>query len=82
MTSDDLRAWQKAMGYTQAEAAIELGISLATYKRYLTGEVPRAIWLATLALGAKLDKKPLPRTDQPPPTSTSRAPGSIEVLSL
>lgn len=54
MTPDDLRAWQSAMGYTQQQAAEALGVSWATYKRYLVGEVPLAIGLACAALAAGL----------------------------
>lgn len=56
MTAADLRAWQQAMGYTQQQAADALGVSWATYKRYLTGEVPRTVALACAALAAKLDE--------------------------
>ncbi|MBC3931963.1 helix-turn-helix domain-containing protein [Undibacterium curvum] len=38
MTPDNLRAWQSQMGYTQAGAAEALGVSLATYKDWLTGK--------------------------------------------
>jgi transcriptional regulator with XRE-family HTH domain len=37
MTSSDLKAWQAHMHYTQAQAADALGVSLATYKDWLTG---------------------------------------------
>lgn len=54
MTAEDLRAWQTAMAYTQQQAAEALGVSWATYKRYLVGEVPLAIGLACAALAAGL----------------------------
>lgn len=54
MTADDLRAWQTAMGYTQQEAAQQLGISWATYKRHLVGEPPLQMALACAALAAGL----------------------------
>jgi hypothetical protein len=37
MTSEDLRAWQADMGYTQAQAAEELSVALATYRDWITG---------------------------------------------
>lgn len=37
MTSNDLKAWQAHMHYTQAQAADALGVSLATYKDWLNG---------------------------------------------
>jgi hypothetical protein len=37
MTTDDLRAWQAAMGYTYDSAAQALGINRATYYDLLTG---------------------------------------------
>lgn len=37
MTSSDLRAWQAHMDYTQAQAAEELGVALATYRDWVTG---------------------------------------------
>lgn len=46
MKKEDLLDWQKRMRWTQAKAADELGISIATYKRYLTGEVPKVVGLA------------------------------------
>lgn len=57
MTSSDLRSWQVQMGYqTQQHAAAALGVSWATYKRWLTSpEVPRLTALACAALAAGLD---------------------------
>ena len=57
MTSDDLRAWQAAMGYTYAQAHAALGISSATYARMLSGSGPielrTALACAALAAGLK-----------------------------
>lgn len=51
MTSDDLRAWQKRMGFTYDTAAQALGIGRTTYADYLrTGKIPRVVFLATWAL--------------------------------
>lgn len=54
MTPTDLRAWQASMGLTQQGAADALDVSLATYKRYLVGEVPRVVALACAAIAAGL----------------------------
>lgn len=37
MTSTDLKNWQARMGFTQAQAAAALGISLSAYKDLLKG---------------------------------------------
>lgn len=37
MTSDELKKWQIAMGYTQQQAADALGVSRATYRDKLNG---------------------------------------------
>lgn len=37
MTSEDLIAWQKIMGYTQADAADALGTGLSAYKDWRNG---------------------------------------------
>ncbi len=58
MTPADLRTWQASMGYTQQAAAAALGVSLATYKRWLVGEVPRLASLACAALAAGLGEWP------------------------
>lgn len=52
------------MGYTQQHAAEALGVSLATYKRYLTGEVPHVVGLACAAIAAGL--QPWQEPAQPP----------------
>ena len=54
MTAQQLRDWQGAMGYTQHSAAQALGVSLATYKRWLAGQVPKLVELACAALAAGL----------------------------
>lgn len=54
MTPTDLRAWHEGLGLTQQGAADALGVSLATYKRYLGGEVPRVVALACAAISAGL----------------------------
>lgn len=38
MTSDDLRAWQAAMGYTYDTAAQALGINRSTYADWIAGQ--------------------------------------------
>lgn len=52
MTADQLRAWRKRLGMTQAAAAEAIGISLRQYSYYETGRypVPRPISLATEAI--------------------------------
>lgn len=52
MTADDLRAWQASQQLTQTGAAQALGVSLATYKRYLVGQVPKVVALACAAIAA------------------------------
>ncbi|HEY0200890.1 MAG TPA: helix-turn-helix transcriptional regulator [Burkholderiaceae bacterium] len=52
MTAEDLRAWQQRMGYTQQQAAAALGMSWATYKRWLVGDPSRLIALACAAIEA------------------------------
>lgn len=54
MTAADLRAWQKNMRFTNPRAAGALGVSLATYKRYLGLGAPLAIGLACAALAQQL----------------------------
>ena len=54
MTAADLRAWQKQMQLTNARAAAALGVSVATYKRYLVLGAPLAAGLACAALAARL----------------------------
>lgn len=51
MTSDDLRSWQKRMGFTYDTAAQALRIARMTYANYLrTGKIPHVVFLATLAI--------------------------------
>ena len=54
MTAAALRAWQAQMQYTQQTAAAELGVSWATYKRWLVAGPPRLAQLACAALRAGL----------------------------
>lgn len=54
MTSDDLRAWQKQMNLTYDGAAAALGVSRATYARYIQNGAPYSIGLACAALVANL----------------------------
>ena len=55
MKSDDLRAWQAHMAYTYDTAAVTLGISRATYARYISGaEIPLVVGLACSALALGL----------------------------
>lgn len=69
MDSTGFRAWRSRLGYTQAQAARELGISARMVKRYEAGVntarrddagepadviIPRAIALACAALEAGL----------------------------
>lgn len=60
MTPADFKAWRKAMGYTQAEAAEALGLGKSAIEQYDTGkrrstgegiaEIPRYLALACAAL--------------------------------
>lgn len=54
MTPADLRDWQKTMQLTQLGAAQALGVSLATYKRWLVAGPTRLAELACAALLAGL----------------------------
>jgi len=54
MTADQLRTWQAAMGLTQQQAAVAIGVSLATYKRWLVTGPSRLAALACAALAAGL----------------------------
>ena len=54
MTTQSLRSWQTRMGYTQQQAAEALGVSLATYKRYLIAGAGRTVALACAAVEAGL----------------------------
>lgn len=58
MTPSELRAWQWDMRYTQKAAAKALGVSPATYKRWIvatTVVVPRLVSLACAALRAGIE---------------------------
>ncbi len=65
MTPAELRAWQAQLGYTYDTAATALGVSRATYARWLAGpgDVPRTTALACAALAAGLG----PWCSQPDP---------------
>ena len=56
MTSDDLRAWQAAMGYTYDTAAEALGMSRSGYAKLVLGQSPidRRTALACAAISAGL----------------------------
>ena len=65
MPPADLRAWQSAMGYTQARAAESLGVALGTYKDWITGHsrttgnpiaIDRRTSLACAAIAAGLSE--------------------------
>lgn len=65
MTPNDLRAWQKAMGYTYETAADALGLSRSAYADLLTGisrttkqpkDVDRRTALACSAIAAGLSE--------------------------
>lgn len=65
MTSADLIAWQAQMGFTQAQAAQALGVSLAAYKDWVRGVsrnsgrpvlIDRRTGLACAALAAGIDE--------------------------
>jgi transcriptional regulator with XRE-family HTH domain len=67
MTPEDFKAWRKAMGWTQTEAAIELGISRGSVELYERGsrredgrpvEIPRTVALACAALTHGLEPWP------------------------
>lgn len=61
MTPAALRAWRASMGYTQQQAAAELGVSLRTVKAWEAGFAapPAFLALACAALAAGL--WPLPQ---------------------
>jgi DNA-binding XRE family transcriptional regulator len=56
MTPAELRAWQANLGHTYDTAAAALGVSRATYARWLAGpgDVPHLTALACAALAAGL----------------------------
>jgi len=69
MTSDDLRAWQVHMDYTQAQAAEALGVEPRTYRDWLAGTsrtsgkpiaIDRRTALACSAIAAGLAPYPAP----------------------
>lgn len=58
MTGADLLKWQASMGYTQAQAALALGIGLRTYARYAATSPPLVVSLACKYLLQKNPAKP------------------------
>lgn len=66
MTPDDLRAWQKRMGFTYDTAAKALGIGRTTYAEQLRkNEIPQTIFLATVAVEFWPELQELRRADTP-----------------
>jgi transcriptional regulator with XRE-family HTH domain len=58
MTSQELREWQIDMGYTYEEAAAALGISRATYSRYVNGSnIPIVVGMACHYLCSQQDAR-------------------------
>lgn len=59
MNKTQLLAWRNARKQTQAEAAVSLGLSRRGYQKIELGDygIPKAIWLATLALTHGLDTR-------------------------
>ncbi|MCT4709197.1 XRE family transcriptional regulator [Enterobacteriaceae bacterium H11S18] len=54
MTGNDLRLWRRGFCWRRERAALELGVSLRTYKDYENAsELKRSIHLATIALSLK-----------------------------
>ena len=56
MTSDDMKRWQQMMGFTYETAAATLGISRATYARYIKDGPPKLVGLACAAIAAGLSE--------------------------
>ena len=65
MTSSDLAAWRKWMGFSQRDAAAALGVSLPTYQRLERGakwadgvpvEIDRRTALACSAIASGVDE--------------------------
>lgn len=72
MVAADLREWQVRHDYTYASAADALGVSRATYARYLAanGELPRMLALACAAIDLGIDlQRDAPRGWQRSPTA-------------
>lgn len=53
MEGKQLRAWRKTMGFTQHQAAVQLGISVRTIQEMEKTEASRLVWLATQALSIR-----------------------------
>lgn len=60
MTREELRAIRESLGWTQADAARELALSLRTYHSYESGEVPYPVALAMLAIKLRHDTRDKP----------------------
>ena len=58
MTSADFQAWHRRMGYTYEAGAAVLGVSRATYARYLRDPEP-PLWLAWACAAIEANLKPL-----------------------
>ena len=56
MTNADLKAWQAQMGCTYETAAAALGVSRATYARYIKDGPPKIVGLACAAIAAGLSE--------------------------
>lgn len=54
ISGDALRSWQTRAALTQQQAARAIGVSLATYKRYLTDGAGLTVALACAAVEAGL----------------------------
>lgn len=51
MTADELRAWRGRLGWTQRQAAAQIGVSKSMYRNYEYGhEIPRPVAVAAVAL--------------------------------
>jgi len=67
MTNEDFKAWRKAMGLSQAAAAVALDMSASAIEQYDSGrrrdsgkpvEIPKAVALACAALYHRLEPWP------------------------
>ncbi len=60
MTCDQFLAWRKRLRFTQAKAALLLGLSKSTIERYESGflEIPRSVALACAAIALGLTDYP------------------------
>lgn len=82
MGPDDFRAWRKALGWKQKDAADRLGLKKRVIQYYEKGdrdgkpvEIPKSVELACLALALGFDAydgRPVARAKTAPPHATSR----------